>query len=361
MKTQTMRIAFLVLFTALTVLFIIITLPFMKAMFLAFTLTVIFYPLHRFLMEKRIPRYVAAFLSTLIVALCVILPFAVLSGIVVTQIGHFIQNISAQLEKGLFATTIQSLITIVHDSVNRVLGSAPSAYDLQQALFSAIRNIGEKFYYLSPRVLTTTLSIVANFLLMLLFLVVFFAEGGRLYDWLMETSPISPDHRKELARDVRLTITSSIVAAIVTSIAQGFLLGIGFKMAGFGEPYSWALIAMIVSLIPVIGASSCYITASILLFSWGNVKGGLLFLLYGITIVSSIDNIIRPIIVRSSSRMHPLLLFVTLIGSIKLFGPIGLLVGPVLLSIFLASLRIYRREFAQITSNSVVTTNTVVE
>lgn len=340
---------FLVLFAALTGLFIVITWPFAKAAFLAFTLAVIFFPLHKFILVKcHIPRYIAAVATTAVVGVCVIVPFAVLSGIVITKISQFLQTFASQIEIGTFSNTMQSFLSGLHDAITRLLGSAPTIDDLRGALLDTMKEAGRKFYDLSPRVLTTTVSIAANFILMLVFLIVFLAEGGRLYDWLMETAPISSDHRKELARDVRITITSSIAAAIVIAIVQGGLLGIGFWVAGFEQPYSWALVAMILALIPVVGAVSCYITATALLVSTGDIKGALMFFLYGAVVVSSIDNVVRPIVLRHSSQMHPLLLFVMIIGSAKLFGPIGLLVGPVLLSIFLASLRIYRREFAEI-------------
>lgn len=347
MKPESMRVAFLVLFAVLTALFAAIAWPFATAAFLAFTLAVIFYPLHRFMLERcRLPRYLAAFAATLVVGVCVIFPLAVLIAVVVTQASHFLQNIATQVETGALSNTIQPMLVSVHDWLERATGSAPSMEDLNLALLNVFKEAGKKFYEFSPKVLVTTASVIVNFLLTLVFLVVFFAEGGLLYDWFMETAPLSPEHRKELAHDVRVTITWAIIAAVITAVIQGTLLGIGFWIAGFNDPHGWGLIAMILSIIPVIGAASCYISATIILLSMGSVKGAILFFLFGAGIISTIDNVIRPVVMRGRANMHPLLLFVALIGAVKLFGPIGFLVGPVLLSIFLASLRIYRREFA---------------
>jgi predicted PurR-regulated permease PerM len=316
---------------------------------LAFTLSVIFFPLHRVALERfHFPRYLAASVTTFVVGICVIIPVVVLIGVLVTQIGHFLQGIAVQAAGGSLSDTMGQLLTAVHDWIVRLWGQAPPIEEIESAVMSGLAEVVKEFYQFSPRVLSTTVSIVVNFFLMLVFLVVFFAEGGALFDWIMETTPLATEHRRELARDVRRTITSSIVAAVITAVVQGALLGLGFWIAGFGQPSGWALVAMILSLIPLVGASSCYVTATVLLLASGNVQGAILFLLYGVVIVSGIDNILRPLIVRGASRMHPLLLFVVLIGAVKLFGPIGLLVGPVLLSIFLATLRIYRREFVEI-------------
>lgn len=349
MSPQAMRIAFLVLFAVLTVIFAVVTWPFAKAAFLAFTIALIFFPMHRMAMEKlKLPRYLSAILTTLVVSICVIFPLAVLGAVVVTRIGHFLQDITSQAEIGTLVESVGPILSSISNWIERMVGSAPSVEDLEGAFLGVFKEAGRKFYEFSPRVLSTTASLVGNFLLTLLFLAVFLAEGGNLYGWLMETTPLSPGHRKVLARDVRLAITSSIIAALVTAVVQGTLLGAGFWLAGFNQPYSWGLVATILCLIPVIGAASCYITATVLLVSAGRIEAGIIFLVFGIGIVSFADNVVKAIVVRGTSRMHPLLLFVTLIGAVRLLGPIGLLVGPVLLAIFLASIRIYRSEFMEI-------------
>ena len=348
MKPDSMRKAFLVFFLLLTALFIAICWPFAKAAFLAFTLAVIFHPLQRFAVERlRLPRYLGAVATTIVVAVCVIFPLAVLIGVVITQVGHFLQGVVVEVQGGSFSDTVGQLLIALHDWIERIWGSAPSIEELQSTLMAGMQEVAKWFYEFSPRVLVTTLGVLANFVLMLVFLVVFLAEGGALYSVIMESSPLSAAHRGELARDVRLTIVTSIAAAVITAMIQGALLGFGFWIAGFAQPTSWGLIAVILSIIPVIGASSCYLAATALLFAAGSVKGALLFLLFGLIVVSGIDNVTRPLIIRGGAKMHPLLLFVVLIGGVQLFGPIGILVGPVLLSIFLASLRIYRREFVR--------------
>lgn len=228
----------------------------------------------------------------------------------------------------------------------RIAGSTPSVEDIRAAVIDGIALIGKEHYEFSPRVLSTTVTVTANFLFMLLFLVVFLAEGSMLLSWLKEITPLSKEHWNELLSDVRIMISSSIAAALNIAFVQGSLMGMGFWIVGFNQLYGWRLIAIIMSAIPVVGAMSCYITASILLMSAEEMKAGLVSMFFGLGIVSTVDNFIRPFIVRGSTRVNPVLLFVTLIGSVKLMGPIGLLVGPVILSIFLASLCIYRREFA---------------
>lgn len=349
MKSNFMKIAFLVFFAALTSIFIAIAWPFAKAAFLAFTLAIVFSPL-----QARICRwckgrdYIAAFLTTLIVGICVIMPLGVVGSMGATKAGYFLNNVVSRVEAGSLAQTFDEMLTSVNGWVEGVTGSSPPVEEFRQTILGGLKAAGTKFYELSPRFIKSVLSIAANFILMFLFLVVFFAEGRSIKNWFRDTAPLSHAHWDELANDVRTTIVTSIGAAMLIALTQGTLLGIGYWIAGFEEPYGWWLISVIACLIPVVGATSCYVIASIVLFAAGNMKGGIIFMIYGFGFVSSIDNLIRPLVIRGTSRMHPVLLFVTLIGAVRLFGLIGLLIGPVLLSVFLASLRIYRREFANL-------------
>ena len=347
MHSLTTKRAFLIFFAALTILFVAIMWPFAKSAFLAFTLAVIFAPLYRFALKTfRRHRYIAAVFTSLIIVACVILPLSAIAAIFITKIDGLLREIISQFGQGSFAASFNTMVDAVHDLIDKLAGSAPAAEDIKTAIINTVEVIGRKLYQLSPRVFSTTASVMASFLFMFIFLIVFLAEGSMLDQWLKGTVPLSRAHWEELARDVRLMITSSIGAAVIIALVQGSLMGMGFWMVGFKQAFGWWLVAIIMSIIPVVGAMSCYIIASVALMSSGRLEAGIGFLVFGFAIISTVDNIIRPFIVRGSSYIHPLLLFIALIGSVKLMGPMGLLVGPVLLSVFLASLRIYRREFA---------------
>jgi len=346
MQIKTMRVAFIVFFTILTIVFLAITLPFLKAAFLAFTLVVIFVPLHNFFLKIfRFRNYISAFVTTIIIGVCVVIPLVVLGTLIVIKTGSFLEGFASEVERGDILQTINNIATSVHNWMLSIFGSAPDVSDMIAGFINLMKTAGRKFYEFSPRMLSTTASVIINFLLMFLFLVVFLAEGTKLNSWIASTVPFTKEHWKEMTRNVRVSITSSILAALVIAVIQGSLMGIGFWIVGFDHPYEWWIIAILLSIIPVVGALSCYVTASIVLFTSGNVNAGIIFLILGIGVVSTVDNFIRPLMLRGSIKIHPVLIFVTLVGAVKLIGPIGLLVGPVLLAIFLSSLQIYRREF----------------
>jgi predicted PurR-regulated permease PerM len=98
--------------------------------------------------------------------------------------------------------------------------------------------------------------------------------------------------------------------------------------------------------VPIIGAALSYIGVTIVLGAMGRWDAAVVFLLYGVVIVSSVDNVLRPLVMGQRMRVHPVLLFIALLGGVRAFGAIGMIAGPVLLAVFLAALRIYQREFA---------------
>lgn len=348
MKSKTMKIGFIVFFIIIAFLFLLITWPFAKAAFLAFTLTVIFWPLYNFVLKKlNNHHYISSVITTIVVAVCVIFPLVVFGSIIVIKAGDFLRTVVSEFEGGSMSEALSPFFETIHAYISKLSGSAPLAKDIETMILSVLKQLSEKLYQYSPQVVSTAASITINFFLMFLFLAVFMAEGKKLFNRLINIVPLSKEHFKELSRNTRIAITSTLGATIMTAIVQGALLGLGFWVAGFENLLGWWLVVTIISVIPVIGAASCYITASIVLYATGEVLGAILFLLFGFGIVSSVDNIIRSFMIRGISKIHPFLLFVALIGSLKLMGPIGLIVGPVLVVVFLASLRIYSREFAK--------------
>ncbi len=347
MEKKYMRLSFIVFFFILAILFILLTLPFLKAGFLALTLAVIFAPFYRFIQDKlNHHNYLSSLLTTVVIAVCVIIPLAFLGSMVVIKAGTFLKNTAMQLESGTISGTFQPVFETLHEYLAKFTGSAPLAKDIEMSVLKLLKGFSNKLFHYSPQVVSTAVTLIANFLFMFLFLVVFLAEGDRLYSWMMRTAPLSKRHLQELSRNIRVAITSTLGATLVTGVVQGALLGVGFWVAGFEHPYGWWLVATIISVIPIIGAASCYLTATAVLYSTGNVLGAILFLLFGLGIVSSVDNIIRSFLIRGTFKIHPLLLFVSLLGALNLMGPIGIVVGPVLVVLFLAALKIYQREFA---------------
>ena len=122
-------------------------------------------------------------------------------------------------------------------------------------------------------------------------------------------------------------------------------MGIILQIAGFPSPVIWAVITALVSLIPMLGAALVWLPTGIITLFLGNIWQGLLIIIFGALVVSTIDNFLRPKLVGDETSLHPILVFLSTLGGIALFGLAGILLGPIIVVFFVSLLDIYQIEF----------------
>jgi predicted PurR-regulated permease PerM len=340
------RIAFLIFFGVLVAAFLYMASPLMKAAFMAMIVAVIFHPVYKFFLKLfKQHNYIAAVVTTVLSFGVVLVPLFVILTILASNIAEFAARLAGQLQSQQMAPVIDQLNSTINGWLSSLPGGGASTFDLRVAIVDLVKAAGKFLYQFSPRVLATTAKIGVNLVVFVLFLVVLFAEGSKLFAWLVRALPLSVTHQEEISRQIRVMISATLLGMISVAVIQGLLIGLGFWAAGFSEPVMWGFIAVPAAFIPIVGAASCYIGAVIVLLALGRWQAAIIFLIYGFVFVSSVDNIVRPLVMGGQARVHPLLLFIALLGGVRAFGPIGIVFGPVLLAVFLSSLRIYQREF----------------
>lgn len=148
-----------------------------------------------------------------------------------------------------------------------------------------------------------------------------------------------------LAYQFTNTVQASVQGYLLTSLAQGVLAAIAFALTGIHSYVVLGVLTFFMSMVPVIGAAGVWLPVCVWLFLQGETGWGIFNLLYGTLIISGIDNILKPLIIQGRTHIHPLLIFFSIFGGIKLFGPLGLLFGPVVTAMLIATINIYRSEF----------------
>jgi predicted PurR-regulated permease PerM len=129
---------------------------------------------------------------------------------------------------------------------------------------------------------------------------------------------------------------------VVVPIAQGILAGIGFMIFGVPSPLLWGTAVILAATVPLVGSPLGWVPAVVYLFVQGQVGPALGLLVYCAVIVSGSDNVVKPLLLRGAARIHPLLGFLSIVGGVLAFGVFGFLIGPVILSLVLSAIRIYR-------------------
>jgi predicted PurR-regulated permease PerM len=175
-----------------------------------------------------------------------------------------------------------------------------------------------------------------------------------LLDWprigrhLERLLPLDPAHTRALVDEFRDVGRRAFVGTVATAIIQGTLAGLGFALFGIPQAVAGGALLALTSFIPVIGALLVWVPAAVWLLASGHLVRALLLTAYCLVFVMAAnDYVIRPRLVGSREGAHPLLTLVALIGGISVFGIAGVIVGPVALSLFVASARIYEREREQ--------------
>lgn len=193
--------------------------------------------------------------------------------------------------------------------------------------------------------LQTTTSAFLGLVIGLMTMYYVLLEWPRIPVHLEKVLPLDPRHTRALVLEFRDVGRAAMVGTIATAALQGVLGGIGYALLGIPQAVTWALITAIASFLPVAGTFFVWVPMGIWLIAEGRLLAGVFMLIWGFfVVVGFVDYVVRPRMVRGHGSTNPLLMLIALLGGLEVFGLAGLLVGPILISLFLAILRIYERE-----------------
>jgi predicted PurR-regulated permease PerM len=187
-------------------------------------------------------------------------------------------------------------------------------------------------------VATVALDLVI-FLMMLFFLL---RDGDDLRESLRGISPFTRGQETELLEHLGNTVKAVLQAMIIVPLIQGVVAFFGFWAFGLPSPLLWAVMVVFAALIPILGSPLAWIPAALYFLVNGHMGLALGMTAYGVFVISMVDNIVKPMILRGSAQIHMMLGFLSIMGGLIAFGPKGLIVGPVVLSLVLSAYRIYR-------------------
>jgi predicted PurR-regulated permease PerM len=177
------------------------------------------------------------------------------------------------------------------------------------------------------------------FLLILFFIL---RDGGQLKAELRPVSPFSEEQERQIFDHLERTTKGALQAVIVVPVVQGILAGIGFMIFGVPSPFVWGTAVILAATVPVLGSPLGWLPACAYLFLGGSTGAAWGLLAFCIVVVSGSDNVLKPLLLQGTARIHPLLGFLSILGGILAFGVFGFLIGPVVLSLVLSAIRIYR-------------------
>ncbi|MBI2124679.1 AI-2E family transporter [Candidatus Pacearchaeota archaeon] len=206
--------------------------------------------------------------------------------------------------------------------------------------------VGKTSGFILERLTNILLSIPTILLhMVIIFFTLFFGlrERNNLIGYLKEISPFTKEAEKKFSDKSKAILSSFVYGTIIIGLLQGIATGIGLFAFQIPNALLWTILAILVGILPMIGPAVIWIPASIYLMFAGRTAAGIGFLAYGLLFISWIELLLRPYIVSKSSKTDPFIIFIGMIGGIFVFGMIGLIVGPLILSYLLLVIEFYKQ------------------
>jgi predicted PurR-regulated permease PerM len=333
---------FLALMILATVLLALVLAPVAKELVLAAVVATVLWPVQRWLAKRlRGRRGVAAGIVSVAVILLVLGPVATIVTIVIRDGAEGVQFISQAVRSEEVAALVGRLPDTARDWLTDEIARLP------QDTGQVIDVIGDSDKTVSTvgRALAATGSFALHTVLMLIALFFLLVRGNELVTWLEDVSPLGREPTAELFATFRKVSYAVIVSSGVTAAVQAAAALAGFLIARAPSPYFFALVTFFCAFIPAIGASVVSLLAALLLLVTGHPFKALFLAVWGIAVVGIVDNLVKPLLIKRGMEIHGAVVFFALIGGLATFGPIGLLLGPLTVSLFLAMLRMYHRDY----------------
>jgi len=326
------------------VLTFVITQPFLRPFAFAIILAVVFYPLHEHILGWTKQRAgTASLLSTLLLILLFGVPTFIITMLAANEAltaTHYLGRRSA--EEGGFTLFVMTLVERPLQLVGHWIDL--SKYDINNIIRSNAQKVSVGMVGLGANVLGGVARFITDSLIT--FVVVFFLfRDGK--EWAYRAGvlmPLSPKQVTRLYRNISDTIIANVYGILSVGVAQGVLTGIAMRIVGMPSSLLLGLAAGFASIIPVIGSALIWAPVAIYLLVTGSIWKGVFLLLWGVLVVSSIDNVIRPWVVGGRVELHPLVLVFFILGGVQAFGFLGLFLGPVVASVLAALGDILREE-----------------
>jgi predicted PurR-regulated permease PerM len=289
-------------------------------------------------------RELAAGLLTFSVLMAVVVPIAAFATTLVQQVIEGVTWLRETLAAEGIGPLIERLPELLQRPARRFLGSLPAR--VEQLPKAAATHSGQ-----AAAAVGGILSATGNFLfqsaMMLIALFFFLVDGHKLVAWLSDVVPLKRGQLAELLADFRRVAVAVLVSTLATAGIQTIVALGGYLVARVPNATFFTLATFLLALIPAIGAASAVVVVAALKLATGHPFQALFLVVWGVVVVGLIDNLAKPLFMRGGMEIHGAVIFFSLIGGLAVFGGIGLVAGPLIVSFLIAVVRIYRRDFGQ--------------
>ena len=327
---------------AVAILFFKVMANFLLPVFLAVLLVVMFRPLHRGIVARcRGYDRTAAGLTTLVIVLLFLVPLLLILFQAASEGASLYRELKlakinlGAVSKGLVDLAEGFNVSLDKDEIEKTISGklqewgAPLAMRTGQYLGGMLVGIG----------------------IMIISLYYFFADGPGMVRTVMRLSPLDDKYEEQLIDQFDKISRAVVLATLLSALVQGLLAGVGFYFAGFEAVFLMMALAMLLAMVPFVGAAAVWVPACLwLYFHDGNTAAAVMLAIWGAVVVSMVDNLIKPYVLHGRSNLHPLLALLSVLGGVQALGPIGIFVGPMVVVFLQVVLNMIHGELSEMDS-----------
>jgi len=319
----------ILIFVAVAVLAALIFWPYLVVLSMAAAFAVIMSPIQKRLTKLVGSKDLAALLSVLLLLVVIIVPLFIIVNLIIGESTGLYQ--SASSGNGISFASINGAINGVAQKV------FPQAqFDIRQ--YTSV--ISGWLAGLLSGLFSSTLGLVLKLFLAFVAMFYFLRDGVQFQNYLLEMSPFSAEKNKKIISSLKAAIRSVVIGSLLIACIQGFLCGFGFFLFGVPNFVLWGTAAALASFVPGVGTSIVWIPAILYLFFFGSSGIWVGELIWSILLVAFIDNFLSPFIINKGVKIHPLFILFSVLGGLQFFGPAGLLLGPLVLSLLFVIIQV---------------------
>lgn len=349
------KIFFFILSITILLLAFFITRPFLPALFTGGIIAYLSKPLHIWLLKYVKNRSLASLIVTIFIVLIVTVPVITALGLLSTEAYSAYSTLSEHnLGANFLKIACKEESWLSCKAVKRLIGFFPDR-DVDNYLQAVIERILEFITENISAFVVSIPSILLNFFVLIFVIYYLLKDGDSITDKIKNILPLKESQKQHVLATFHSVTYGVFYGNISIAVIQGVLGSIGFLLLGVPSPFLWGSVMILFALVPYFGAAIIWLPAALNLIFIGYLQNdnsytvrGIVLIIYGIFVISSIDNILKPKLIGAKAKIHPILVLMGVLGGLSLFGFLGLILGPVMLALLMTLADIYEEEKAEL-------------
>ena len=322
--------------------------PFFSVIVLAIVITGVFNPVYRIL-HRKLSATLSSLITCIIIFFVLFVPVSAFVGILANEA----YDLYLTARDAVVNNPIQELLenSKIVEQINNILinfGIKITGDELNRGVTELGRTVGLFLYQQARSMTANIVNFVVNFFFMLLIVFYLLIDSQRLVSFIVGLSPLPDDQDEKLIQKFKDMAGAILIGNGLGGLIQGTLGGIVFAFFGFRSPFLWGVIMALLAFLPIVGVGAVFLPAALYLILQGRLAAGIFFIVFYVVLSGGIEYLFKPKLVGKRVQMHTLLVFLSIIGGLKLFGILGIIYGPLVVTAFLTLTDIYESSYQRI-------------